>query len=156
MAMEPKYFCQGGDGSSRQYIIPPSGSNTKFSPQLSQETVEPRKKSGRILSIESWWKIGILILRFMKYSPHIPFHPLYTLNSQGPFFPFKLGTQKKWSTMTGHRFVWRNLKRCIPLLSCTCRQGYRGPPNHFPCEGLVHPISLSTCAWKSLSSTNFR
>ena len=30
------------------------------------------------------------------------------------------------------------------------RQGYRGPPNHFPFEGMVHPITLDLYAAESL------
>ena len=31
-------------------------------------------------------------------------------------------------------------------LSYTQGEGYRGPPNQFPYEGLVHPIPLDLCA----------
>ena len=37
----------------------------------------------------------------------------------------------------------------LKTLSWTCRQAYRGPPNHFPYEGLVHPITLDLCAAKN-------
>lgn len=35
-----------------------------------------------------------------------------------------------------------DLANCIQKqISCTCRQGYKGPPDYFPYEGLVHPTS---------------
>ena len=52
-----------------------------------------------------------------------------------------------FGTFSRHLFI-RNSNASNPhpklqSLSCTCRQGFRGPFNHFPSEELVHPITQS-------------
>ena len=49
-------------------------------------------------------------------------------------------------------------KKTAGFLSYTYGQGYRGPPKHFPNEGLVHPITLDLCwpkIWQFCKSDGF-